>query len=232
MPTQFTIRLITTMDKSTHVITQDQLAQHFDGILGGSIVGIFGYRDPDHNGTPQIALLLDCNGDLITAVSSEWLQLFPGRQLGFTDPKNVLQQPEPTPSLRALVQATRNIHRSLQEAFPEVRFNLSSSSQKNQGNVVAIKWTDGPTEKDVESVISPYEVIDANANNLYLDLFRQQTIAADATAQLDALAFVIAQIADPELLVQAGITPQANHRAVANQLLDHFGTDGLVAALT
>ncbi|MEL6326083.1 MAG: LPD29 domain-containing protein, partial [Cyanobacteria bacterium J06626_23] len=220
------------MDELTHDITREQLAQHFDGILGGSIVGIFGYRDSEHNGTPHIALLLDCKGVMITAVSSDWLALYPGRQLGLTDPKNVLQQPEQTPSLRALVQATHSIRRSLQEVFPAVRFNLSSSSQASQGNVVAIKWTDGPSEKDVECAVSQHEVINGTPDDLYLDLFRQQTVAADVAAQLDVLASVISQAANPDLLVQAGITPQTSHREIASQLLDHFGTDRLVAALT
>lgn len=53
-------------------------------------------------------------------------------------------------------QAAKQIKAKLQKAFPGIRFSARSSSF-SMGDDVNVSWTDGPTVKEVESLINCYQ---------------------------------------------------------------------------
>ncbi len=52
--------------------------------------------------------------------------------------------------------AAKAIRKELKGAFPKIKFIVRSSSFAG-GNSISVKWTDGPTEKDVSQITYKYE---------------------------------------------------------------------------
>jgi len=52
-------------------------------------------------------------------------------------------------------ETAKLIRGQLKRRFPGVKFSVRSSSY-SMGSSVAIHWTDGPTEKTVNAITSPY----------------------------------------------------------------------------
>ena len=57
---------------------------------------------------------------------------------------------------RSYVTAAKNIHIELKAEFPGVKFSVTSKSY-SMGNSINVDWTDGPTEKQVDEIISKYQ---------------------------------------------------------------------------
>jgi len=55
----------------------------------------------------------------------------------------------------ALVAAAKNIRIELKAAFPGVKFSVSSK-RFSMGDSIDVRWTDGPTTKQVDAIINKY----------------------------------------------------------------------------
>lgn len=91
--------------------------------------------------------------------------------------------------------AAENIRRELKRRFPKVKFKVTSDSYSG-GNSVDVRWTDGPTAKDVEAVADRHkggsfngmeDIYEYDRGNVFGDLFgtakyvfcqRESTVAA------------------------------------------------------
>jgi hypothetical protein len=62
-----------------------------------------------------------------------------------------------------VVETATKIRAALKAAFPGTKFSVRSDSF-SMGSAVRIRWTDGPTEKQVEKVANTHERIDRDAN--------------------------------------------------------------------
>jgi hypothetical protein len=58
-----------------------------------------------------------------------------------------------------VTETAKKIRAALKAAFPAVKFSVRSESY-SMGSSVNISWTDGPTEKQVEKIVSAHESID------------------------------------------------------------------------
>jgi len=54
-----------------------------------------------------------------------------------------------------LTIAAKNIRIELKNAFPGVKFNVTTS-RFSMGDDISVKWTDGPTSKEIDSIIDKY----------------------------------------------------------------------------
>lgn len=61
-----------------------------------------------------------------------------------------------TKTLSSQAAAAKAIRAELKAAFPGVTFKVTSKSF-SMGNDVNIHWTDGPTTKEVDALVSKYE---------------------------------------------------------------------------
>ncbi len=75
-------------------------------------------------------------------------------------PATVIPFPEPAVSTyEAVTETAKKIRAALKAAFPQVKFSVRSDSF-SMGSAVRVKWTDGPTEKQVEKIANAHERID------------------------------------------------------------------------
>lgn len=56
----------------------------------------------------------------------------------------------------ALITATKNMRIELKRAWPGIRFSIKSSRYTG-GDSIRVRWTDGPTSKEVDSIVGKYK---------------------------------------------------------------------------
>lgn len=68
--------------------------------------------------------------------------------------REIEELPNQHPHLKPGDQAAKNIRRDLKKHFPGVKFSVRSD--RRGGSSVSIRWTDGPTEKQVSEITDRY----------------------------------------------------------------------------
>ena len=81
-------------------------------------------------------------------------------------------------------RAAKNLKKELSLAFPGIRFSVRSDSF-SMGNSIDVKWTDGPTTKQVDAIAGKYQ---QGSFNGMIDLYEY-----DHSAESDAVSIVFGQ---------------------------------------